>query len=88
MAKLKVKNTKLDNRSIYLRKLILKGLAGGKRGHIGSSMSLVEILRVLYDHVLKYNPKKINLEERDRFILSKGHGCLALYAILADSIDD
>ena len=57
MAKLKVKNTKLDNRSIYLRKLILKGLAGGKRGHIGSSMSLVEILRVLYDHVLKYNPK-------------------------------
>ena len=84
MAKLKVKNTKLDNRSIYLRKLILKGLAGGKRGHIGSSMSLVEILRVLYDHVLKYNPKKINLEERDRFILSKGHGCLALYAILSD----
>ena len=84
MAKLKVKNTKLDNRSIYLRKLILKGLAGGKRGHIGSSMSLVEILRVLNDHVLKYNPKKINLEERDRFILSKGHGCLALYAILSD----
>ena len=82
MAKLKVKNTKLDNRSIYLRKLILKGLAGGKRGHIGSSMSLVEILRVLYDHVLKYNPKKINLEERDRFILSKGHGCLAYYSVL------
>ena len=60
------------------------GLAGGKRGHIGSSMSLVEILRVLYDDILKYNPKKINFENRDRFILSKGHGCLALYAILSD----
>ena len=75
---------KLDNRSIYLRELIIKGLEGGKRGHIGSSMSLVEILRVLYDDILIYNPTDPEMEDRDRLILSKGHGCLALYSILAD----
>ena len=73
---------KLDKRSIYLRSLILKLVAKERRGHIGSSMSIVEILRVLYDEILKHkNVKSIN---RDRFILSKGHGCLALYSILYD----
>ena len=74
----------LDRRSIYLRKLILRGLLGGKRGHIGSSMSLVEILRILYDKILKFKPHDPLFEKRDRLIFSKGHGCLALYAILAD----
>lgn len=78
------KKIKLDKRSIYLRHLILTALEGGRRGHIGSSMSLVEILRVLYDNILKYDPKKKNLHNRDRLILSKGHGCLALYSILSD----
>ena len=75
---------KLDKRSKYLRKLVLECLIGGDRGHMGSAMSLIEILRVLYDNVLKVNPKNPNNIERDRLILSKGHGCLALYAILAD----
>ena len=48
MVKLKHKTNKLDKRSIYLRELIVSGLEGGKRGHVGSSMSLVEILRVFY----------------------------------------
>ena len=74
----------LDERSIFLRDLIIKGLEGGKRGHIGSSMSLIEILRVLYDDIMFYDPINPKLENRDRLILSKGHGCLALYAILAD----
>ncbi len=78
------KKIKLDNRSKYLRSLILRCLFGGGRGHMGSAMSLVEILRVLYDRILKFNPKKNKLKNRDRLILSKGHGCLALYAILAD----
>jgi transketolase len=47
-------------------------------------MSLVEILRVLFDDVLRYRPHEPSWPERDRCILSKGHGCLALYAILAD----
>ena len=74
----------MDIRSKELRKLIIMGLAGGNRGHIGPSMSLVEILRVLYDNLLKFNSKKPKWEKRDRFILSKGHGCLALYSILID----
>jgi transketolase len=44
----------------------------------------VEILRVLYDEVLRYDPARPRWPERDRCILSKGHGCLALYAILAE----
>jgi transketolase len=74
----------LDGRSKHLRRLIVRGLAGGERGHIGSSMSLVEILRVLYDDVMRYRPSEPDWPERDRIILSKGHGCLALYAMLAD----
>ncbi len=78
------RNIKLDDRSIYLRSLIVECLFGGGRGHMGSAMSLVEILRVLYDDFLKFNPRKPNDLKRDRLILSKGHGCLALYALLAD----
>lgn len=47
-------------------------------------MSLVEILRVLYDSYLRFQPANPGWPERDRLILSKGHGCLTLYAILAD----
>lgn len=47
-------------------------------------MSLIEILRVLYDDILGFQPNDPGWPERDRCILSKGHGCLALYAILAD----
>lgn len=75
---------KLDQRSKYLRELILSCLEVGGRGHIGSAMSLVEILRVLYDNFLIYDSRNPKLKHRDRLILSKGHGCLALYALLAD----
>ena len=74
----------LDKRSIYLRKMAIKTLESGKRAHLGSAMSIMELIRVLYDDFLNYdntNPKDLN---RDRFILSKGHGCLALYVVLAD----
>ena len=74
----------LDNRSKHLRRLVMEGLLGGRRGHIGSSMSPIEILRVLYDEVMRYDPADPHQPERDRFILSKGHGCLAQYALLAD----
>jgi len=73
----------MDDRSKELRRDILKSMEGGGRGHLGSAFSLVEILRVLYDSVLVFDPKNPKLKERDRFILSKGHGCLALYAVLA-----
>ena len=56
----------------------------GRRGHLASAFSIVEILRVLYDDVLRYDARNPKWAERDRFILSKGHGCLAFYAILAE----
>lgn len=74
----------LDERSRYLRRLVVRALEGGQRGHIGSSMSLIEIMRVLYDDVLRYRPDDPKWADRDRCILSKGHGCLGLYVLLAD----
>jgi transketolase len=74
----------LDERSKYLRKLVVRALAGGERGHVGSSMSLIEIMRVLYDDVLRYRADDPKWDGRDRMILSKGHGCIALYIMLAD----
>jgi len=74
----------LDARSLHLRRLVIDALEGGGRGHVGSSMSLIEIVRVLYDDCLRYRPHDPHWEQRDRFILSKGHGCLAQYVVLAD----
>ncbi len=74
----------LDARSLELRRLIARGMMGGGRGHPGAALSLVEILRVLYDSVMHYDPANPLDAARDRFILSKGHGCLALYALLVD----
>lgn len=74
----------LDGRSRHLRRMIVDALEGGGRGHPGAALSLVEILRVLYDDILRYRASEPNWPGRDRCILSKGHGCLALYALLAD----
>jgi len=74
----------LDNRSRFLRRQCIRALDGGGRGHLGSTLSLIEILRVLYDDILDVRPNDPDWPERDRCILSKGHGCIALYAILAD----
>lgn len=74
----------LDQRSRALRRSILDTLHKAGRGHLAPALSLVEILRVLYDDVLRFDPARPDWAERDRCILSKGHGCLALYALLAD----
>lgn len=74
----------LDERSRVLRRQIVRVLAAGRRGHVSSAFSVVEILRVLYDDVLHYDPANPQWMQRDRCILSKGHGCLALYVLLAE----
>lgn len=76
-------NEELDTRSIELRKHILNAVASGGRGHIGPSLSLLELISTLYDSVIRHDPRNPEWEKRDVFILSKGHGCLGLYAVLA-----
>ena len=55
-----------------------------RASHIGSNYSMAELLAVLYGSVLRVDPANPGWPERDRFILSKGHGCAALYAVLAE----
>ncbi|HNT97536.1 MAG TPA: transketolase [Elusimicrobiales bacterium] len=69
---------------LRLRRKILRVLDCSRRGHVPSAFSIVEILKVLYGEVLRCRPGEPAWEDRDRFILSKGHGCLALYVLLAE----
>jgi transketolase len=66
-----------------LRMTIIEMLTEAGNGHPGGSLSLVDLLTVLYFETLKHDPKKPNWRERDRFILSKGHGVPAVYACMA-----
>jgi len=79
-----VTTTRLDERPKDPRRVIVRTLQIARRGHVGAAFSLIEIFRVLYDDVLRFNPQDPKWKGRDRCILSKGHGCLALYALLAD----
>ncbi|EKD99183.1 MAG: Transketolase central region [uncultured bacterium] len=65
------------------RRILELGLNAGKNGsHQGSGMSIVDILSVLYGGALNIDKENLNKPERDRFILSKGHAAVALYAVL------
>jgi len=66
-----------------LRKEILDMIYRTRSPHIGSSLSMVELFTVLYFKVLSLNSNNPKDENRDRFILSKGHGCATLFAVLA-----
>ena len=55
----------------------------GREGHLSSSLSCVEVLVALYYSWLRISPDRLQDKSRDRFILSKGHGCTSLYAVLA-----
>lgn len=67
-----------------IRKNIVKMICFAGSGHPGGSLSSVEILTALYFNVLRISPENPDWSDRDRFILSKGHGCPALYATLAE----
>lgn len=68
--------------NIELRKKIIHLIADAGAGHIPSAFSIVDILDYLYAHVLKFDAKNPQWKDRDYFILSKGHGCAALYVLL------
>lgn len=69
---------------LKLKKIIVESAYKSGEGHIASAFSILDILWVLYDKVLKIDPKDPENPNRDIFILSKGHGSLGLYAILAE----
>jgi transketolase len=63
----------------------LKMVARAKASHIGSALSIADIVAVLYASVLRYNPVEPKWSDRDRLLLSKGHACVAVYAALAQT---
>ena len=67
-----------------IRRHIITMLAAAGSGHPGGSLSAVEILCALYLRILRHNAQDPAWPDRDRFILSKGHGVPALYAVLAE----
>jgi transketolase len=75
--------SKLEKEARQIRRDILTMLSKAGSGHTGSSLSCVEILLSLYRYKLRYDASNANWQGRDRFILSKGHGCPALYAVLS-----
>src|SRR5256885_7606274 len=64
---------------------IVKMIGAAGSGHPGGSLSEVELLAALYFRVMRHDPKNPNWRDRDRFILSKGHGCPALYGRLIEA---
>ena len=74
----------LEEKSRLTRRDVIEMMWHGQGGHIGGSLSIIEILTVLYFSELRIDPKKPDWEDRDRLILSKGHAAASLYAILAD----
>ena len=58
----------------------------GKSSHIGSILSICDILAVLYENILNFDSSNPELKSRDRFILSKGHAGAGVYAVLAEKV--
>lgn len=73
----------LKNKANEMRKLIIEMLAKAGSGHPGGSLSSTDILACLYFEIMKHDPKNPAWPDRDRFHLSKGHCCPALYAALS-----
>jgi transketolase len=71
-------------KSVALRRTVLETVYGAKAGHIGGDLSVLDFLNVLYNGVMDITPENFHTNDRDHFILSKGHSVEALYAVLAD----
>lgn len=70
--------------AVSTRASALKMVHRAKASHIASALSIVDILAVLYGEIMKFDSQKVDTAWRDRFILSKGHACVAVYAMLAE----
>lgn len=74
----------MQNKAVDLRKKVIKLMIIAGGGHVGGALSMMDLLVVLYYHILKIDPKNPKLPERDRFVLSKGHGAIGICPVLAD----
>lgn len=74
----------LKEKATEIRKSIVKMINKSKSGHPGGSLSIADILSVLYFEEMNINPQNPKDENRDRFVLSKGHASPAIYATLAE----
>jgi len=76
---------KLVEKARGFRRDILIMTTNAGSGHPGGSLSCIDVLTALYLHHMHHDPKNPEWEDRDRFVLSKGHACPALYVVLADT---
>jgi len=84
MSSSRVNITELKTLSQCIRKDVLRMTHRARSSHVGSCFSIVELLATLYACVLRVRPDEPDWPDRDRFLLSKGHGAGALYAVLAE----
>jgi transketolase len=67
-----------------IRRHVVLMTARAKAAHVGTSLSMADLLAALYGGILRIDPAQPDWPDRDRFVLSKGHGCAGLYAVLAE----
>ena len=67
-----------------IRKDVIEEIYNAKSGHPGGALSIADILTVLYFNIMNIDPKNPKMDDRDKFVLSKGHASAAIYAALAE----
>lgn len=75
----------LEDKAKTLRRDVVISIGVGVAGHIGGSNSAADIVAALYFYKMKYDPKNLQMEDRDRFLLSKGHVAILQYAAMAEA---
>lgn len=74
----------LEKTAAKCRRKVVRMIEASGAGHMGGALSCMDIVTALYFHFMNINPKNPKMPERDRFILSAGHKCMAQYAALAE----
>ena len=77
--------TNLSDLAKRIRQHCVRMTGKANASHVGGSLSAADLLAGVYGRALRYDPQRPDWPERDRFIMSKGHACSAMYAVLAES---